>query len=79
MKTNKFLLAFVEILLDFLRQNFDRSAKVLDFQDPTNLKKSLAECLEIVDDPQRLEQLLNDSNQLLKYCVKTGALFNLYI
>ena len=79
MKTNKFLLAFVEILLDFLRQNFDRSAKVLNFQDPTNLKKSLAECLEIVDDPQSLEQLLNDSNQLLKYCVKTGALFILYI
>ena len=94
-KTSQFLCAVVELLLDYIRKNNDRSSKVLDFHHPTTaspsvswdfqfhhpqtLKEMMAHCLDIPDDPQSIEQILSDCKETLKYCVKTGSLVHLMV
>lgn len=74
MKTSLFLMEVVDILLDYIRKNNDRSTKVLDFHHPHTLKEMMGHCLDIQEDPQNLEQILSDCKETLKYCVKTGEL-----
>jgi len=70
--TNQFLCAVVELLLDYIRTNNDRSSKVLDFHHPQTLKELIEHCLDIPEEPQNIEQILSDCKETLKYCVRTG-------
>ena len=72
LKTSGFLVAVVDILLDYVRKENDRSCKVVDFHHPHALKEMMSHCLNITDEPQNLEQILSDCKETLKYCVKTG-------
>ncbi|CAD5124437.1 DgyrCDS12720 [Dimorphilus gyrociliatus] len=71
-KTSQFLLEVVDILLDYIKKNNDRSYKVLDFHHPHSLRNALGPCLNLDDDPKDLEQILIDCKETLKFCVKTG-------
>ncbi len=68
--TREFLLAVVQILLDFISKTNDRSEKVVEFQHPSELKKVLD--LAIPDQPQPLDTLLEDCRNSLRHQVKTG-------
>ncbi|KFM74577.1 Glutamate decarboxylase, partial [Stegodyphus mimosarum] len=68
--TRAFLHEVFEILMDFVTKTNDRSAKILDFHQPQQLKEILD--LKINDDPVNLDQLLVDCKETLKYQVKTG-------
>ncbi|GIY91985.1 glutamate decarboxylase [Caerostris extrusa] len=68
--TRAFLQKVFEILLDFISKSNDRSAKILDFHQPNQLKEVLD--LDIPDEPLNLDQLLVDCKDTLKYQVKTG-------
>ncbi|GFR15360.1 glutamate decarboxylase [Trichonephila clavata] len=68
--TRAFLHEVFEILMDFVTKSNDRSAKILDFHQPNQLKEILD--LEIPDEPLNLDQLLVDCKDTLKYQIKTG-------
>jgi glutamate decarboxylase len=70
--TSHFLTEVVDILLDYIRKNNDRSCKVLDFHHPNTLKEMMGHCIDLQEEPQNLEQVLSDCKETLKYCVKTG-------
>ena len=69
-KTREFLRAVVEILLDHITVQNDRTAKILDFHSPDQLKEVID--FAIPDEPLNLDQLLVDCKDTLKYQVKTG-------
>merc|ERR1712079_749515 len=69
-KTREFLRQVVEILLDHITVQNDRSTKILDFHHPDQMKEVLD--LELPDTPLNLDQLLVDCKDTLKYQVKTG-------
>jgi len=71
-KTVLFMIELVTILLDYMRTAHDRSTKVVDFKQPRELRKLMDHCLQIHHEPQNLEQILNDCQETMKYCVKTG-------
>ncbi|GBL87569.1 hypothetical protein AVEN_165176-1 [Araneus ventricosus] len=68
--TRAFLQRVFDILWDFISKTNDRSSKILDFHQPSQLKEVLD--LDIPDDPLNLDQLLVDCKDTLKYQVKTG-------
>ncbi|GFT07863.1 glutamate decarboxylase [Nephila pilipes] len=68
--TRAFLHEVFEILMDFVTKSNDRSAKILDFHQPNQLKEILD--LDIPDEPLNLDQLLVDCKDTLKYQIKTG-------
>jgi len=67
-----FMMELVTLLLDYMRTANDRDTKVVDFKQPQELRKLLDHCLQIHSEPQNLEQILNDCQETMKYCVKTG-------
>ncbi|XP_076324642.1 glutamate decarboxylase-like [Tachypleus tridentatus] len=68
--TRDFLLRVVQILLEFLKSSADRSSKILDFYQPEQLKKILD--FDLLAEPKKLDQLLTDCRNTLKFQVKTG-------
>ncbi|XP_033624948.1 glutamate decarboxylase 1-like isoform X2 [Asterias rubens] len=68
--TTKFLKEVVEILVEYVQGTFDRSTKILEFHHPNELRERLH--LEIPDKPENLDQILQDCQNTLKYCVHTG-------
>ena len=60
----------VEILLDHITVQNDRSTKILDFHNPEQLKEVID--FAIPEEPLNLDQLLVDCKDTLKYQVKTG-------
>ena len=60
----------VEILLDHITVQNDRSMKILDFHNPDQLKEVID--FGIPEEPLNLDQLLVDCKDTLKYQVKTG-------
>ena len=73
-KTREFLRAVVEILLDHITVQNDRTTKILDFHSPDQLKEVID--FAIPDEPLNLDQLLVDCKDTLKYQVKTGININ---
>jgi len=69
-KTREFLRQVVEILLDHITVQNDRSTKILDFHNPEQLKEVID--FAIPEEPLNLDQLLVDCKDTLKYQVKTG-------
>lgn len=69
---NKFLIELVKMLDQYLKSQFKRNSKVLDFHHPHQLKEIMDHCLQIDKEPQNLEEILSDCRETLKYCVKTG-------
>merc|ERR1719195_460487 len=69
-KTRQFLRQVVEILLDHITVQNDRSTKILDFHNPKQLKEVID--FAIPEEPLNLDQLLVDCKDTLKYQVKTG-------
>ncbi|XP_076837810.1 glutamate decarboxylase 1 [Brachyhypopomus gauderio] len=71
--TRLFLQELLNILLAYINKSQHRSSKVLDFHHPHQLKEGLEGfSLELMDQPENLEQLLGDCRDTLKYGVKTG-------
>ena len=68
--TSKFLKEVVEVILEYIQENFDRSSKILEFHHPNELRERLH--LEIPDKAENLDQILQDCQNTLKYCVHTG-------
>ena len=60
----------MEILLDHITVQNDRSMKILDFHNPDQLKEVID--FAIPEEPLNLDQLLVDCKDTLKYQVKTG-------
>ena len=73
--TREFLHRVVEILLDYITQQNDRTTKILDFHHPDQMKQSID--LDIPDQPLNLDQLLVDCKDTMKYGVRTGK-YNLF-
>merc|ERR1711971_478988 len=69
-KTREFLHKVVEILLDHITIQNDRDTKVIDFQNPEQLRSVID--LSIPDEPLPLDQLIVDCRDTLKHQVKTG-------
>lgn len=68
--TLSFLQDVVDILLQYLVTNFDRSTKVIDFHYPNELLQEYN--WELADQPQTLEEILVHCRTALKYAIKTG-------
>ncbi|XP_046682896.1 glutamate decarboxylase isoform X2 [Homalodisca vitripennis] len=68
--TREFLLKVVEILIDYIKEENDRSSKVLDFHHPEKMKTLLD--LDVPDQGVSLQQLVKDCAVTLKYQVRTG-------
>ena len=66
----------VEILLDHITVQNDRSTKILDFHNPEQLKEVID--FAIPEEPLNLDQLLVDCKDTLKYQVKTGEVHKMY-
>merc|ERR1719507_2360350 len=64
-KTREFLKRVVEILLDHITIQNDRTVKILDFHSPEQLKEVID--FGIPEDPLILDQLLVDCKDTLKY------------
>ena len=60
----------MEILLDHITVQNDRTTNILDFHSPDQLKEVID--FAIPDEPLNLDQLLVDCKDTLKYQVKTG-------
>ncbi|XP_022087158.1 glutamate decarboxylase 1-like isoform X2 [Acanthaster planci] len=68
--TTKFLKEVTEVILEYVQATFDRSSKILEFHHPNELRERLH--LEIPDKAENLDQILQDCQNTLKYCVHTG-------
>ena len=75
-KTREFLRAVVEIMLDHITVQNDRTTKIVDFHSPDQLKEVID--FAIPDEPLNLDQLLVDCKDTLKYQVKTGKKMSLF-
>lgn len=62
----------VDILIDYIKEENDRSAKVLEFHHPEKMKTLLD--LDVPDQGVNLQQLVHDCAVTLKYQVRTGNL-----
>uniref|UniRef100_A0A914DZI1 Glutamate decarboxylase n=1 Tax=Acrobeloides nanus TaxID=290746 RepID=A0A914DZI1_9BILA len=69
-ETRMFLQKIVEILLEYIREENDRSSKILEFHHPAEMLQILD--LSIPDKPMTLSELLNCCREVLKLGVKTG-------
>uniref|UniRef100_A0A8B9PZA9 Uncharacterized protein n=1 Tax=Apteryx owenii TaxID=8824 RepID=A0A8B9PZA9_APTOW len=78
--TEQFLPEVVEILLSYIKRTYDRKNKALDFHHPHQLLEGLEGfSLELSDQLERLEQILVDCRDTLKYGVKTGKVAKTYM
>uniref|UniRef100_A0A0N5BPD4 Glutamate decarboxylase 1 n=1 Tax=Strongyloides papillosus TaxID=174720 RepID=A0A0N5BPD4_STREA len=69
-ETEVFLKEFAEILLSYIKQENDRTSKVLEFHHPEEMLKLID--LHIPEKPMSLEKILQCCKDVLKLCVKTG-------
>lgn len=69
-ETREFLLKVIDVLLDYIRAQNDRSERVLEFHHPEEMKRLLD--LDLPDNALPLQQLIQDCATTLKYQVKTG-------
>lgn len=66
----------VDILMDYIKDENDRSTKVLDFHHPEKMKNLLD--LDVPDQGVTLQQLVKDCAITLKYQVRTGKYEHIY-
>lgn len=71
-KAEQFMTSLGDMLTSYLMQERDPASKVMDFNQPHQLKEMMSHCLEIHEEPRDLEQVLSDCRETLKYCVRTG-------
>lgn len=69
-ETKEFLLKIIDVLLDYVRTQNDRSERVLEFHHPEDMKRLLD--LDLPDTALPLQQLVQDCATTLKYQVRTG-------
>uniref|UniRef100_A0A914VWI9 Glutamate decarboxylase n=1 Tax=Plectus sambesii TaxID=2011161 RepID=A0A914VWI9_9BILA len=69
-ETEMFIKQTVRILLNYIKESNDRKSKVLDFHHPAEMAHLID--FSIPEDPQNLEQLLQDCQRVLALGVKTG-------
>ncbi|CEF66150.1 Glutamate decarboxylase 1 [Strongyloides ratti] len=69
-ETEIFLKEFVEILLSYIKEENDRSSKVIDFHHPEDMLKLID--LHIPEKGMSLDKLLQSCKDVLKLCVRTG-------
>ncbi|CAG0880981.1 unnamed protein product [Cyprideis torosa] len=60
----------IEVCLQFIKESNDRSTKLLDFYQPSEMKKRFD--FTIPEQGVSIEQLIKDCAETLKYSVKTG-------
>lgn len=76
-ETDEFLLKVVDILLDYVKTQNDRSARILEFHHPEDMMKLLD--LDLPENAMPLQQLIQDCASTLRYQVKTGkSIFAIY-
>lgn len=69
-ETKEFLLKVIDVLLDYVRTQNDRSERVLEFHHPEEMLRLLD--LDLPDTALPLQQLVQDCATTLKYQVRTG-------
>ncbi|VDL83986.1 unnamed protein product [Nippostrongylus brasiliensis] len=68
--TEKFLQSVVKILLKYIREENDRSSKVLEFHHPAEMLQLID--LDIPEKPQNLDCLVKGCEEVLRLGVRTG-------
>uniref|UniRef100_A0A7E5A0A1 Glutamate decarboxylase 1 n=1 Tax=Panagrellus redivivus TaxID=6233 RepID=A0A7E5A0A1_PANRE len=68
--TRDFLQQVVEILYDYIKEENERTSKILDFHQPEEMHELID--LTIPEKPMTLQELLDSCQQVLKYSVRTG-------
>lgn len=76
-ETKEFLLKVVDILIDYVKTQNDRSQRILEFHHPEDMKKMLD--LDLPENALPLQQLIEDCATTMRYQVKTGEYDFLYI
>ncbi|KAI1695530.1 pyridoxal-dependent decarboxylase conserved domain-containing protein [Ditylenchus destructor] len=69
-ETKLFLQQVAEILIDYIKEEYDAKSKVLEFHHPSEMAQIVD--LSIPDKPMELTQLLQSCRDVLKLCVRTG-------
>lgn len=69
-ETREFLLKVIDILLDYVKTQNDRSERILEFHHPEDMKKLLD--LDLPESALPLQQLIQDCARTMKYQVRTG-------
>uniref|UniRef100_A0A915N6B2 Glutamate decarboxylase n=1 Tax=Meloidogyne javanica TaxID=6303 RepID=A0A915N6B2_MELJA len=69
-ETSKFLKSIVELLLGYIKEENDRSTKVLEFHQPEEMAKLID--LNIPEDPMSLNELIKSCSEVLRLGVRTG-------
>jgi len=69
-QTRKFLLGVIQICLDYIEREFDRSERVIEFRQPDEIIRMFD--FSIPDSPSDLDQLVEDCRRTLAQQVRTG-------
>lgn len=69
-ETREFLLKVVDILLDYVKVQNDRSERILEFHHPEDMINMLD--LDLPEKSLPLQQLIQDCASTMRYQVKTG-------
>uniref|UniRef100_A0A1I8AZT0 Glutamate decarboxylase n=1 Tax=Meloidogyne hapla TaxID=6305 RepID=A0A1I8AZT0_MELHA len=69
-ETSHFLKSIVELLLEYIKEENDRSTKVLEFHQPEEMAGLID--LHIPEEPMSLNELLKSCNEVLRLGVRTG-------
>lgn len=69
-ETKEFLLKVIDILLDYVKSQNDRSERILEFHHPEEMKNLLD--LDLPESALPLQQLIQDCAKTMKYQVRTG-------
>ena len=73
--TEKFLNDALKIIIGYLKKSNDRAEKVLEFNHPRALKKNADFQIQLDGEPSSLADVLDSIAKTLKFCVKTGEIF----
>ena len=60
--------------LKYITENNNRDTKVVNFKTPEELEKLID--FKVKEDPENLETILNEVDNILKYVVRTGTAIN---
>lgn len=69
-ETKEFLLKVIDVLLDYVKSQNDRSERILEFHHPEEMKNLLD--LDLPESALPLQQLIQDCAKTMKYQVRTG-------
>lgn len=58
--------------LKYITENNNRDTKVVNFKTPEELEKLID--FKVKEDPENLETILNEVDNILKYVVRTGTI-----